>query len=66
MNCVKCSKKIPKERLKALPDTKTCVKCSDVMPKIGLTIWDDTASTTIIVNNEELRYYENGDARHGL
>lgn len=27
--CEKCGKKIPKERLAALPDTRLCVKCSE-------------------------------------
>jgi len=36
MKCAKCKRKIPKERLKALPDTKTCVKCSDVQAVYGL------------------------------
>jgi len=28
MKCIKCSSSIPKQRLKALPDTKVCVECS--------------------------------------
>ena len=31
-NCELCGKKIPKQRLEALPDTRLCVKCS---AKIG-------------------------------
>lgn len=30
--CAECDKKIPVQRLKALPDTNLCVKCSE---KVG-------------------------------
>jgi len=40
MNCEKCETKIPKERLKALPDTTTCVRCSDVKKIIGYNVYD--------------------------
>ncbi len=32
MNCEICDKKIPKERLKALPYTKKCVGCAAKFP----------------------------------
>ncbi len=28
MNCIRCEKKISKQRLEVLPDTKICVRCS--------------------------------------
>lgn len=31
MKCGKCGKRIPKQRLAALPDTKLCVKCSELV-----------------------------------
>lgn len=31
MNCERCHKKIPQERLKVLPDTRLCVKCSSAV-----------------------------------
>ena len=40
--CKKCGKKIPKQRLLALPETKVCVKCSTEQPKIGVVIYDNT------------------------
>lgn len=32
MNCKRCNKEIPQDRLEALPETELCVKCSD---KVG-------------------------------
>ena len=29
MNCIKCKSKIPEQRIKILPNTKTCTECSD-------------------------------------
>ena len=29
MNCIKCKSKIPEQRIKILPSTKTCTECSD-------------------------------------
>ena len=30
MNCIKCKSKIPEQRIKILPNTKTCTECSNV------------------------------------
>jgi NAD-dependent SIR2 family protein deacetylase len=53
MNCEGCGKPIPKERLKALPETKTCVKCSDVKRKIVLMDFSHkTAGEAIVVPDD--------------
>jgi len=31
MQCVRCGKTIPQERLEALPETRVCVKCSQAV-----------------------------------
>lgn len=38
MNCIHCNQPIIKQRLEALPNTKTCVTCSQEKPKAGRTI----------------------------
>lgn len=44
MNCARCDKEIPPERLEALPDTKICVPCvmkdGDVPLKKGRLAFD--------------------------
>lgn len=57
VNCIKCGKKIPKVRLKALPDTKHCVRCVDEKESIGIMVWDGTATRLEIVSSEEAEEY---------
>lgn len=33
LQCVFCRRRIPRERLEALPDVRTCVDCSDEQPR---------------------------------
>ena len=40
-DCEYCGHKIPKARLKVLPDTTTCVECSVERANIGIIITDD-------------------------
>lgn len=49
MKCEKCGKTIPKERIKALPETKFCVNCSEEKSLVGLI----TESEIVIVNHDE-------------
>lgn len=53
MKCIKCKRKIPKVRLKALPDTTVCVKCSNEQKCVGMMVWDKTCSELVIVPAEE-------------
>lgn len=50
--CEKCAQPIPKERIEALPGTKTCIKCSDVQPIHGDGRYGDL---TIGRSDEEIR-----------
>lgn len=70
MNCKICNKRIPKQRLKAVPDTEYCVNCvdehSDTM--VGITVWDKTCPTTLVVNESDANEYwrlERGEGRFG-
>lgn len=66
MKCIKCGEIIAKERLDALPTTQTCVKCSDVQKRVGITIWNKTTPTLVIVDEneaEEFQRLERGDGR---
>jgi hypothetical protein len=58
MNCTECGKKIPKIRLKALPDTTTCVRCSQEEAHMGLTVWDKSTSELVIVDSSEAERFK--------
>lgn len=53
MHCENCGKKIPKQRLKALPNITTCVKCSEEKPKVGVMVWHDHTPNLAILDKEE-------------
>jgi hypothetical protein len=55
MLCETCGKKIPKERLEALPSTKTCVKCSNLDNVIGITVWQDGVPELIIMDENDAK-----------
>jgi hypothetical protein len=65
--CEKCGTKIPKDRLKALPDTRTCVKCSDVKAKVAFTVYSHKTAPEIVFvdgnNDEGLRQADRADRR---
>jgi len=51
MNCIKCNKEIPAERLEALPNTDTCVNCSSVKKYKGIMDFaHKTAGECVIFN----------------
>ena len=71
IKCIKCSKPIPKGRIKALPGTKTCVDCSMVKAKKAIINnygeGDHNYQETIIVDDEtyqQIQKIENEYNRH--
>lgn len=64
-NCSECGKKIPQERLKALPNTETCVKCSQVKGVVGFVAWDSSPELIICDESsaEDLLKWEKSDGR---
>lgn len=68
MNCIKCDKEIPAERLEAKPDTEYCVPClvadGDVPMKKGRMCYDHkTAGEIEIMSEERLHEINNLDPR---
>jgi hypothetical protein len=61
MQCEECGKPIPKERLKALPNTTTCVKCSHAKPVLGTVVWDGNRAELITVNAEDMEQFKGFD-----
>lgn len=57
MNCARCDKEIPAERLEALPDTKYCVPCvmkeGDVPMKKGRMVFNHKTAGEIEVLSPE-------------
>jgi ribosomal protein S26 len=53
VNCTECGKRIPKERLEILPQTKFCVNCSTEKAVVGFINCSDKTSDIIIVNQED-------------
>jgi len=49
MKCVRCGKRIPKGRLKAIPETELCVKCSEeVGGDYEVTVIEENLGSSII------------------
>lgn len=63
MLCSECGKKINKERLQALPNTKTCVKCSKTEAKMGFITGDDTGFDVQVVDSEQVEKLRNYDVQ---
>jgi hypothetical protein len=59
MHCSKCQVKIPKARLRAVPNTKTCVECSDVERNYVRTIISGktTYSEWEVIKNKDTKEY---------
>lgn len=54
MNCSKCGKSIPQERLEILPHTQTCVKCSTEKAKVVFQVYDHkTAPSLVIIDGND-------------
>lgn len=54
MNCTKCSQKIPKQRLDAVPGTRVCVNCSEEQAKGAVDIvYHKTGNTIQIMDKED-------------
>ena len=54
MNCEFCGKKIPKTRLKALPDTVFCVECTDKFPVIAVPICEKNNQDVVMRKSVDL------------
>ena len=53
MNCIKCDQPIPRERLEALPDTKTCTACSTTQAYLTLMEYGHkTAGALVVVRSD--------------
>jgi len=49
MNCIRCGKRIPKGRLKAVPETELCVKCSEAVGgDYEITVVEENLGSSII------------------
>lgn len=57
MKCINCGKKIPIGRLEVLPNTRVCVNCSKEEVKVGITIWDKTSPSMVVVDKDEAKEF---------
>ena len=56
MNCENCGKKIPKERMEAMPDAIHCVGCAEkhgAQPHAFMVFGHKTASEIVIVDKKD-------------
>ena len=53
MNCKKCGKEIPQERLEILPNTTTCVACSTVKRVKGNMVFEKKMASELILRSAD-------------
>ena len=62
MNCCKCGKPIPEERLAILPNTRVCVACSQEKPRKGFMVFSHKTAPELVTvdadDKESLRIVE--------